>query len=210
MGRRFSQEDIAEPTRVRQTRSMSDPGARLGGHRLGGTFRREVPEGDTVPRLVCRDCGFIRYDNPIVVVGAVAAWAERILLCRRAIEPRKGYWTLPAGYLELHESAADGAEREAWEEAGARLDIDQLLAVYSIPRISQIQLIFRARLRSAELTAGPETIELDLFDWAKIPWDEIAFPSVHWALNDHHALRDQASFAPRSNPPGESGNPPAG
>ena len=207
---RFSQEDIAEPARLRQTRSMSDPGARPGGHRSGETFVREVPEGDTVPRLVCRDCGFIRYDNPIIVVGSVATWAERILLCRRAIEPRTGYWTLPAGYLELRESAAEGAAREAWEEAGARLDIDQLLAVYSIPRISQVQLIYRARLRSAELTPGPETTELDLFDWAKIPWDEIAFPSVHWALKDYDALRDQASFAPRSNPPGESGNLPAG
>ncbi len=172
---------------------------------LAGGFVREIPEGDTQPRLVCSDCGFIDYENPRIVVGAVAAWQDRILLCRRAIAPRKGFWTLPAGYLELHESAADGAKREAWEEARAELDIDQLLAVYSIPRLSQIQLIYRARLVSPEVSAGPESAETGLFAWAEIPWDEIAFPSVHWALNDYRELRGQVAFAPRGNPPGEFG-----
>jgi len=168
-------------------------------------FERRVPAGDDHPRLVCRDCGFIDYENPKIVVGAVASWDDRILLCRRAIEPRRGFWTLPAGFLELHEAAAAGARREAWEEARARLEIDQLLAVYSIPRISQIQLIYRARLVTPQVAAGPETLELDLFEWAAIPWDLLAFPSVHWALTDHHAVRDQAVFAPRGNPPGEDG-----
>lgn len=168
-------------------------------------FERRVPEGDDRSRLVCRDCGFINYENPKIVVGAVAAWQERILLCRRAIEPRRGFWTLPAGFLELHETAAAGARREAWEEARARIEIDQLLAVYSIPRISQIQLIYRARLTSPEVAAGPETLELDLFTWDAIPWDLLAFPSVHWALRDYHAVRDAAVFAPRGNPPGEDG-----
>lgn len=169
------------------------------------SFDLKVPEGDDRSRLVCRDCGFINYENPKIVVGSVASWDGRILLCRRAIEPRLGFWTLPAGYLELNETAAEGARREAWEEARARLEIDQLLAVYSIPRISQIQLIYRARLASREVAPGPETLELDLFDWEAIPWDDLAFPSVHWALRDHRALRDKAVFAPRGNPQGEDG-----
>jgi ADP-ribose pyrophosphatase YjhB (NUDIX family) len=168
-------------------------------------FERRIPAGDDRSRLVCRDCGFVAYENPKIVVGSVASWQGRILLCRRAIEPRRGFWTLPAGYLELQETAAAGARREAWEEARARLEIDQLLAVYSIPRISQIQLIYRARLASPEVAAGPETLELDLFDWDAIPWDLLAFPSVHWALRDYHAVRGQAVFAPHGNPPGEDG-----
>ncbi|MGF1628998.1 MAG: NUDIX domain-containing protein [Kiloniellaceae bacterium] len=168
-------------------------------------FERRIPEGDDRRRLVCRDCGFVNYENPKIVVGAVAAWDDRILLCRRAIEPRRGFWTLPAGFLELQETAMAGALREAWEEARARLEIDQLLAVYSIPRISQIQLIYRARLATPAVTAGVETLELDLFRWDAIPWDLLAFPSVHWALRDYDAVRDQAVFAPRGNPPGEDG-----
>lgn len=171
----------------------------------GARFERRIPDGDDRDRLVCRDCGFVAYENPKIVVGSVAAWDGRILLCRRAIEPRRGFWTLPAGFLELHETAAAGARREAWEEARARLEIDQLLAVYSVPRISQIQLIYRARLATPEVAAGPETLELDLFGWDAIPWDLLAFPSVHWALRDYDAVRGQAIFAPRGNPPGEDG-----
>ena len=168
-------------------------------------FVRAVPEGEDRTRLVCGDCGFIQYENPKIVVGAVATWEDRILLCRRAIEPRKGYWTLPAGYLELHETAEQGARREAKEEACAELEIDQLLAVYSIPRLSQIQLMYRARLKSPDVAPGVETAELDLFQWDDIPWQEIAFPSVHWALQHHRELLGVASFAPRSNPPGDMG-----
>ncbi|WP_340116090.1 NUDIX hydrolase [Pelagibius sp. 7325] len=181
--------------------ASEDPTAAEQEHR----FERKVPAGDDRTRLVCRDCGFVNYENPKIVVGSVATWQDRILLCRRAIEPRRGFWTLPAGYLELHEEAAAGARREAWEEARARLEIDQLLAVYSIPRISQIQLIYRAGLITPEVAAGPETLELDLFTWDAIPWDQLAFPSVHWALKDHRAVRGQAVFAPRGNPPGEDG-----
>ncbi len=171
----------------------------------GPSFERKVPEGDDHPRLVCTDCGFINYENPKIVVGAVVSWDEQILLCRRAIEPRQGYWTIPAGYMELHESAADGARREAWEEARARIEIDQLMAVYSIPRISQIQLIYRARLADPEFGPGPESTEVGLYRWPDIPWDDLAFPSVHWALNHFHDLRDEKAFAPRGNPPDASG-----
>jgi len=187
---------------------MSKPGPKATAAGSRKRFVREVPDGDDRARLVCGDCGFIQYENPVVVVGSVATWQGRILLCRRAIPPRKGFWTLPAGYLELHESAAEGALREAWEEARARLEIEQLLAVYSIPRLSQIQLIFRAHLLSADVAAGPETAELSLFAWDDIPWDEIAFPSVHWALGHFQERRGQVGFAPHSNPPGEFGEMP--
>lgn len=169
-------------------------------------FEKRTPEGDDRQRLVCRDCGFIDYQNPKIVVGSVALWQERILLCRRAIEPRRGYWTLPAGYLEQQEAASDGAKREAWEEARADIEIEQLLAVYSIPRISQVQLIYRARLQRPEVAPGPESEEVGLFHWREIPWAEIAFPSVHWALHHYDQVKGQQGFAPFANPPGEWGN----
>jgi ADP-ribose pyrophosphatase YjhB (NUDIX family) len=171
-----------------------------------GPSIRTIPDGDTHERLVCPDCGFISYDNPKIVVGSVVEWQERILLCRRAIPPRKGLWTLPAGYLELHETSVAGAAREAWEEARARIEIDALLAVYNIPRLSQVQLIYRARLAAPEVAAGPESVEVRLFSWEDIPWDDIAFPSVRWALGHHRRVRGENAFAPFANPPGEFGD----
>ena len=171
----------------------------------GGPSVRAIPDGDTHERLICPDCGFINYENPKIVVGAVALRDERILLCRRAIQPREGYWTLPAGYMELHETPDDGARREAWEEARAKLELRGLLAVYSIPRISQVQLIYLADLANADIAAGEESLEVGLFQWDDIPWEDIAFPSVHWALNHYAELEDTTAFVPRSNPPGEFG-----
>ncbi|HEX9770817.1 MAG TPA: NUDIX hydrolase [Kiloniellales bacterium] len=177
----------------------------------GPSFVRRVPEGDEVPRRVCEDCGFIDYENPKIVVGSVCYWQDKLLLCRRAIDPRKGYWTLPAGYLELNEAADAGARREAWEEARAEIEIEQLLGIYSIARISQVQLIFRARLLSPQVAPGPETKELDLFAWDEIPWDEVAFPSVLWALRHFRQSRGQSAFAPFTNPAEATGDlPPAG
>lgn len=169
-------------------------------------FSHKVPPGDDRVRHVCNNCGFINYDNPKVVVGAVVRADDRILLCRRAIEPRDGLWTLPAGFLEQHETAEQGARREAWEEARAVLDVERLLAVYSIPRISQIQLIFRARLAKPDFAAGPESREVALFGWDDIPWNEIAFPSVHWALHQARSVWDRNDFPVFSNPPGETGD----
>ncbi len=162
-----------------------------------------IPEGDNRERMTCPDCGFIAYENPKIVVGAVCHWEERILLCRRAINPRRGYWTLPAGYLELNESPAAGAMREAWEEALAKIAIDGLLAVYDIPRISQVQLIYHARLTTAEIGAGPESLEARLFPWEEIPWEELAFPSVHWALHHYRECCTAGDFTTRSNPESE-------
>ena len=169
-------------------------------------FVRRVPEGDSFERLVCADCGFIAYENPKIVVGSVCTWDARILLCRRAINPRKGFWTIPAGYLELNETTMDGARREAWEEAYAKIDIDALLAVYSIRRLSQVQLIYRARLIAPDVGPGPETIETRLFDWSEIPWSDLAFPSVRWALDHYRESAGEPVLAPRSNPPGETGD----
>jgi ADP-ribose pyrophosphatase YjhB (NUDIX family) len=168
-------------------------------------FVRQVPAGDDRERLVCDSCGFVHYQNPKVIVGSVAVWEDRVLLCRRAIAPRRDFWTLPAGYLELNEATMQGARREAWEEARAEIEIDQLLAVYTILRISQVQLIYRARLLSPEIAVGPESLEVGLFAWEDIPWEELAFPSVHWALAHYREAIGRTGFAPYVNPPGESG-----
>jgi ADP-ribose pyrophosphatase YjhB (NUDIX family) len=149
--------------------------------------------------LVCTECGFIYYENPKVVVGSVCEWSDRILLCRRSIEPRSGFWTIPAGFLELNETTEEGACREAWEEAHARIEIDALLAVYNIPDISQVQLMYRARLRSPDVEAADETSEVRLFAWDEIPWGELAFPSVKWALNHSHQVRGKSSFVAFTN-----------
>jgi len=170
-----------------------------------GSFRHSVPAGDNRARLVCTDCGYVRYDNPKIVVGSVCGWEDRILMCRRAIEPSLGFWTLPAGYLELNETTESGAAREAWEEARARIEIERLLAVYNIPRISQVQLFYRARLASPEIAAGPESTEVALYRWEEIPWGELAFPSVRWALDHDREARLGGPPGVRTNPPGETG-----
>ncbi len=163
-------------------------------------FKKAIPQGDDRERDVCDRCGFVDYRNPKIVVGSVALWKDKILLCRRAIEPRRGYWTLPAGYLELGETAEEGARREAWEEAPAQLVLDRLLAVYSVPRISQVQLMFRATLAREDIAAGPESAEVGLFEWDDIPWGDIAFPTVGWALRHWRETKDRDGFAPFSNP----------
>ena len=151
-------------------------------------------------RYVCGDCGHIYYSNPKIVVGSVVSFDDKVLLCRRAIEPRKGFWTLPAGFLEEHETPEDGAVREAKEEAECDIVLDALLAVYSIARLSQVQLFYRARLARPEFGAGAESLEAALFSWEDIPWTELAFPSVHWALNDYRRTKDERIFQPGSNP----------
>ena len=166
-------------------------------------FVRMVPDGDTRERLVCATCGFIDYQNPKIVVGSVLSHAGRVLLCRRAIEPRRGFWTLPAGYLELGETAEEGAQREAFEEAEARIALDGILAVYSISRIGQVQVIFRAGFANParpDFAAGPESAEVALFAWEDIPWNDIAFPSVHWALAAWRAVEGRPLTAPAGNP----------
>jgi ADP-ribose pyrophosphatase YjhB (NUDIX family) len=172
-----------------------------------GPSVRAIPPGDDRERLICADCGFVLYDNPKIVVGSVVRWDGRILMCRRAIDPRKGFWTLPAGYLELNESTRAGAEREAWEEARAKIAIETLLAIYDITRLSQVQLIYRARLLDPAVSAGLESLEVALFGWDDIPWDEIAFPSVRWALHHEHEIAQGGDPSPRTNPPSDETPP---
>ena len=170
---------------------------------LSPLFEPKVPDGDSIERLVCAHCGHVDYRNPKVVVGSVVSHDGQILLCRRAIEPRRGFWTLPAGYLELGETAEAGACREAFEEAQARIAIEGVLAVYSIARIGQIQLIFRAGFAepgAPRFAAGPESAEVALFGWDAIPWDALAFPSVHWSLADWRRAEGRPLGAPAGNP----------
>lgn len=160
------------------------------------SFVRRVPPGEDRPRLVCETCDFVRYENPLVVGGCIAQDATgRILLARRAIEPRRGYWTLPAGYMEARESAPDGAAREVVEETGLRAHVTGLLAVYSVPHVSQVHLWYRAQLEDRQelhATDGVipeelfrdhgESLEVRLFHPAAIPWQDLSFSSVRYAL----------------------------
>lgn len=165
-------------------------------------FVKQIPDGDDRERLICADCGHIDYQNPKIVVGSVVAHQGRVLLCRRAIEPRRGYWTLPAGYMELGETVQQGAMREAREEAEAAIALDGVLAIYSIARIGQVQVIFRGRFADApHFAPGPESLDVALFGWDDIPWDEIAFPTVRWSLAAWRANPDGPLGAPAGNPP---------
>lgn len=163
-------------------------------------FHRTVPEGDERERLVCRDCGFIAYENPRIIAGAVVEHDGKILLCRRAIFPQKGKWTIPAGFMELGETPDEGAAREAFEEACADIEILDLLAVYSVTHISQVHMMYRARLKSPDIAPGIESLEVGLFDWADIPWGDLAFPSVHWVLGHYREAEGKSGFAPFTNP----------
>jgi ADP-ribose pyrophosphatase YjhB (NUDIX family) len=166
-------------------------------------FARIRPDGEDRERLSCLDCGHVFYENPKVVVGAVVLHDERVLLCRRAIEPRHGFWTLPAGYLELGETSAEGAMRETLEESGASIVLDGILAIYNISRIGQIQIIYRARFADPAnpvMSAGTESLEIGLFAWADIPWSELAFPTVRWALDAWKQVGNAPLLAPFGNP----------
>jgi ADP-ribose pyrophosphatase YjhB (NUDIX family) len=165
-------------------------------------FVRQVPEGDDRERLICPECGHVDYENPKIIVGSVVAHAGRVLLCRRNIEPRRGFWTLPAGYMELGETVGEGAQREAREEACADIALDGVLAIFSISRIGQVQVIFRARFNDAHASfaAGPESQEVALFGWQDIPWGELAFPSVRWSLEAWRANPEGMLGAPVGNP----------
>jgi ADP-ribose pyrophosphatase YjhB (NUDIX family) len=156
-----------------------------------------VPAGDTHSRAVCPSCGHIQYQNPKVVVGTVPVWDDRILICRRAIEPRHGKWTLPAGFMENSETAPEGAAREALEEANARVEVEQLYTLFSVPHISQVYVFFRARLLDLDFSPGIESLEVKLAREDEIPWDELAFASVRRTLGHFYEDRRSGVFLPR-------------
>ena len=158
----------------------------------------KVPEGDNRPCFVCDDCGEIFYHNPKMVVGCVPRWKEKVLLCKRAIPPRYGYWTLPAGYMENQESAANGAAREAHEEALAKTRIGNVFTQFSIPHINQVYILFLADMETAEFGAGEESLDAALFSREQIPWDELAFPVMRKTLELYFEDKDRGRFRTHS------------
>lgn len=153
-----------------------------------------VPHGDDRERHVCAVCGFIHYLNPKLVVGTIPVWKDQVLLCKRAIEPRYGLWTLPAGFMEEGETLEEGAMRETREEANARVSLDQMYATFSLPDISQVYVLFRATLIDLEFGPGSESLEVKLFDEADIPWDALAFRTITQALRFYFADRKTGVF----------------
>ncbi|MFT4020983.1 MAG: NUDIX hydrolase [Acinetobacter sp.] len=162
--------------------------------KCGQPTTEKIPLGDSKRRQVCTDCGHIHYENPKIICGALVTWQDKVLLCRRAIEPRYGLWTLPAGYMELFETMEQGAARETQEEAEAEIEIESLYCMYNIPRIGQIYVLFKASLQHGKFGAGPETIESRLFEEHEIPWQELAFPSVKHTLQHYFADRKNNQF----------------
>jgi len=160
----------------------------------GASVDQRVPEGDTLPRYICDGCETIHYENPKLVVGCIPEWGDQILLCRRAIEPRLGFWTLPAGFLENGESAAAGAVRETLEEAEARVEIYDMFSFYNLTHINQIYVMFRARLLDLNFGPGTESLEVRLFTEEDIPWNEMAFRTVGETLKHYFADRKRGTF----------------
>jgi ADP-ribose pyrophosphatase YjhB (NUDIX family) len=160
----------------------------------GAPVALKVPAGDTLPRYVCDHCGTIHYQNPRMVVGCIPEWEDRVLLCRRAIEPRHGLWTVPAGYMENGETTFQGAIRETLEEANARVEIDSIYALYNIPHINQVYILFRARLLDLDVKPGAETLEVKLMKETEIPWDQIAFASVRNTLTRYYEDRRNGEY----------------
>jgi ADP-ribose pyrophosphatase YjhB (NUDIX family) len=164
----------------------------------GAPVRYRLPDdGDTKPRAVCTACHTIHYENPLNVVGTVPVWGptgEQVLLCKRNIEPRKGKWTLPAGFMELGETTAEGAARETDEEAGAQIEMGELFTLMNVARVGQVHLYYRARLLSERFNPGIETMEARLFTEEQIPWDEIAFRTVRETLVRYFVDRQAGRF----------------
>jgi ADP-ribose pyrophosphatase YjhB (NUDIX family) len=153
-----------------------------------------VPAGDSIPRHVCDSCSTIHYRNPLIVVGTIPVWEDRILLCKRAIEPRSGFWTLPAGFMELGETTAQAALRETMEEARARVELGEAFTLLSVPHVNQVHLYYRARLLDREFAAGEETLEVRLFGEGEIPWDSVAFRTISATLRHFFSDRKEDRF----------------
>jgi ADP-ribose pyrophosphatase YjhB (NUDIX family) len=164
----------------------------------GASVTYPVPEGDNMLRHVCAECDTIHYQNPKIVVGCIPEWEDQLLLCKRAIEPRYGLWTLPAGFMENGETVQEGAARETLEEAEARVEVGALYALFNLPHINQVYMLFRARLLAPEFGPGTESLETRLMSESEIPWDEIAFPVIHESLQLYFRDRDAGHFPLRT------------
>jgi ADP-ribose pyrophosphatase YjhB (NUDIX family) len=161
----------------------------------GAAARYRIPADDNRERAVCTACGEVHYENPLNVVGTLPVWGDQVLLCRRNIEPRYGLWTLPAGFMELGETVAEGAVRETVEEAGARIELQELFTLLNVVRVGQVHLFYRARLLDTRFEPGPETIEARLFHEHEIPWDQLAFRTVRETLQHYFADRSAGRFS---------------
>lgn len=155
----------------------------------GNPVSLQIPPGDHLPRYVCNGCGTIHYQNPRIIAGCIPEWQDKILICRRAIEPRVGFWTLPAGFMENGETVQDGAAREAQEEALADVEIGSLITVVNVLHSQQVHMLFRARLKNLNFGVGPESLEVKLIHPDEIPWGELAFMSVRFTLERYLADR---------------------
>jgi ADP-ribose pyrophosphatase YjhB (NUDIX family) len=160
----------------------------------GAALEVKVPAGDNRPRHVCNTCSTVHYQNPKIVVGCIPVWEQQILLCRRAIEPRYGLWTVPAGFMENGETSQQGATRETLEEACARVEVEGLYTLFNLPRINQVYLLFRSRLLDLDFAAGEESLEVKLFDEQEIPWDRLAFPVIKESLKLYYADRQKGRY----------------
>ena len=161
----------------------------------GAATQYRIPADDNRERAVCSACGEVHYENPLNVVGTVPVWGDQVLLCRRNIEPRHGMWTLPAGFMELGESTADGALRETIEEAGANVEMQGLFSVLNVVRVGQVHFFYRARMLDTSLNPGPESIEARLFREDEIPWDLLAFRTVRQTLELFFEDRRRGQFS---------------
>jgi len=156
----------------------------------GSDMTYQIPEGDTVTRAVCGSCGYIAYENPKIITGVLPVYQDQVLLCKRAIEPKKNWLTLPSGFMECNETLESGALREAYEEVGIVPNLKFLFCTYSVSRVSQVYCLFLGELDAPEFKAGPETLSAAFYSISKIPWDQLAFSSVRFALRqyvDQHA-----------------------
>lgn len=160
----------------------------------GSKVEHKIPEADNRPRYVCVSCEFIHYQNPNIVAGTIPVWEDKVLLCKRAIEPRYGYWTLPAGFMENAETTTQAAIRETWEEAEARVEIDGFFSMLNVPQVDQVHIFFRAHLLEKSYSSGPESLEVELFSEDEIPWDELAFPTVKTTLRLFFEDRKSGSY----------------
>ncbi|MCC6609357.1 MAG: NUDIX hydrolase [Burkholderiales bacterium] len=160
----------------------------------GAPVTVKVPTGDHLPRHVCDACGTVHYSNPKMVIGCIPEWEGRVLLCRRAIEPRSGLWTLPAGFMENGETVAQAALRETFEEANARVELAEMFTVLSVPYVNQVHIFYRARLLDLDFGPGTESLEVALFREEEVPWREIAFRTVSLTLEHFYADREQGAF----------------
>lgn len=163
----------------------------------GAQVTLEIPSGDNRPRYTCRQCETIHYSNPKIVAGCLPVWKDRILLCKRAIEPRHGLWTLPAGFMENDESTVEAAMRETMEEAGARVEVRDLYTMISLTHINQVYMMFLADMTDTDFTPGTESLEVELFSENEIPWDQLAFPVIEETMRLYFADRAGGNFKTR-------------